>query len=162
MYKALIEMVDMNLIEWPSEYDNRGYIILMYDVNTKTGEKTLRYTDPTEEEVKKLTKNGIDIVQEQYYLDSDEENALKQIDGMKTELVNVYRFKQANGADRFDLAPDKANKLNDDRAYVAAMGAWVLQQLRRESLVTRKKNNPQDILSKLAVSAGKHTEKIFG
>jgi hypothetical protein len=36
------------------------------------------------------------------------------------------------------LAADKVGKLNDDRAYVMAMAAWVLQQLRRESLVTRK------------------------
>ena len=81
---------------------------------------------------------------------------------MKTELVNIYRFKQASGADRFDLAPDKSSKLNDDRAYVAAMGAWVLQQLRREHLITRKKQNPNDILSKLVVSNGKHIDKIFG
>ena len=87
---------------------------------------------------------------------------MKQIDAMKTELVNIYRFKQASGADRFDLAPDKAVKLNDDRAYVAAMAGWVLQQLRRENLVTRKKSNPNAILSRLIVSSGKHTEKMFG
>lgn len=162
MYKALIEMIDMNLIEWPSEYDNRGYITLMYDVDSKTGKKTPRYTDPTEKEVKELSKKGIDVVREQYHLDADEEVALKQIDAMKTELVNIYRFKQASGADRFDLAPDKAGKLNDDRAYVAAMSAWVLQQLRRENLVTRKKTNPNAILSKLVVASGKHAEKLFG
>ena len=162
MFKALIEMVDMNLIEWPGEYDNRGYITLMYDHNTKTGKKTPRYLDPTEKEVKDLAKQGVEVVREQYYLDSDEEIALKQIDAMKNELVNIYRFKQASGADRFDLAPDKANKLHDDRAYVAAMGAWVLQQLRRENLVTRKKKDPSEILSKLEVYAGKHVDKIFG
>ncbi len=138
MYTALIEMTNMNLIEWPSEYDNRGYITLMYNYNTKTGEKILRYTEPTEKEVKELSKQGIEIVREQYHLDSDEEIALKQIDATKTELVNIYKFKQANGGIRYDLAPDKIGKLNDDRSYVAAMGAWVLQQLRRESLIKRK------------------------
>ena len=53
-------------------------------------------------------------------------------------MVNIYKFKQSNGNVRYDLAPDKVGKLNDDRAYVMAMAAWVLQQLRRESLVTRK------------------------
>ena len=110
----------------------------MYNYNTKTGEKILRYTEPTEKEVKELSKQGIEILREQYYLDSDEEIALKQIDMMKTELVNIYKFKQSNGSVRYDLAPDKVGKLNDDRSYVAAMGAWVLQQLRRENLVTRK------------------------
>ena len=162
MYKALIEMVDMNLIEWPSEYDNRGYINLVYDVDTKTGKKTIRYTDPTEKEVKELLRAGIEVVREPYHLTADEEIALKQIDATKTEIVNIYRFKQTSGADRFDLAPDKVGKLNDDRSYVAAMSAWVLQQLRRETLVTRKKSNPDEILSKLEVQAGKHTEKLFG
>ena len=81
---------------------------------------------------------------------------------MKTELVNIYKFKQSSGGVRYDLAPDKIGKLNDDRSYVAAMGAWVLQQLRRESLVTRKKQHPNEILSKLVVSNGKHIDKIFG
>ena len=101
-------------------------------------------------------------MRELYHLDSDEEIALKQIDAMKTELVNIYRFKQASGNDRFDLAPDKANKLHDDRAYVAAMGAWVLQQLRREPLIKRKPANVNEILSKLVVSNGKHIDKFFG
>ena len=30
----------------------------------------------------------------------------------KTELVNIYRFKQSSGKDRFDLAPEKANKMH--------------------------------------------------
>lgn len=162
MFKALIEMTNMNLIEWPNEYDNRGYINLMFELNTKTGQKTPRYNEPTEKEVKELSKQGVEIVREQYCLDSDEEIALKQIDAMKTELVNIYRFKQASGADRFDLAPDKSSKLNDDRAYVAAMGAWVLQQLRRERLVTRKPMDHKQILDKLVVSNGKHIDKIFG
>jgi len=161
MFKALIEMMDMNLIEWTSEYDNRGYITVMYDLNIKTGEKTLRYTEPTEKEVKDLKKNGIEVVREQYNLDSDEEVALKQIDAMKTELVNIYRFKQSSGNDRFDLAPDKANKLHDDRAYVCAMAAYLLQQLRREHLVTRKKPNSASIISKLQVNPGKPLNKLF-
>lgn len=162
MFRALIEMMDMNLIEWPNEYDNRGYIMVMYELNTKTGVKTPRYIEPTEKEVKELNKKGIEIVREQYNLDYDEEVALKQIDAMKTELVNIYRFKQSSGNDRFDLAPDKAGKLNDDRAYVASMAAYLLQQLRREHLVTRKKPNMNNILSKLQVNPGKPLEKLFG
>ena len=161
MFRALIEMMDMNLIEWPNEYDNRGYIMVMYEFNTKTGVKTPRYVEPTEKEVKELNKKGIEIIREQYSLDRDEEVALKQIDAMKTELVNIYRFKQSSGGDRFDLAPDKANKLHDDRAYVCAMAAYLLQQLRREHLVTRKKPNAADILSKLQVNPGKPLDKLF-
>lgn len=162
MFKALIEMMDMNLIEWPNEYDNRGYIMVMYDLNTKTGAKMPRYTEPTEKEVKELKKKGIEIVREQYSLDSDEEVALKQIDLMKNELVNIYRFKQSSGNDRFDLAPDKTNKMHDDRAYVCAMAAFLLQQLRREHLVTRKKQDASTIINMLPVTKGKSLNKMFG
>jgi hypothetical protein len=144
MFTSLIEMMDMNLIEFPSEYDGRGYITLMYDYNTKTGEKTLRFSDPTEKEVKELSKQGIEVIREAYHLDEDEEIALKQIDAMKTELVNIYKFKQASGNIRYDLAPDKVGKLNDDRAYVCAMAGWKLQQLRREPLLKKKKDENVD------------------
>ena len=161
MFKALIEMVDMNLIEWPNEYDNRGYIMLMYDLDTNTGVKTPRYVEPTEKEVKDLSKKGIEVVRERYDLDEDEELALKQIDAMKTELVNIYRFKQASGNDRFDLASDKANKLHDDRAYVCAMAAYLLQQLRREHLVTKKKPDKKNMLDQFKIRAPQMHESIF-
>lgn len=138
MYRAAIEMVNLNLVEFPAEYDNRGYITLMYELNTKTGQKTPRYQEPTEKECKELSKNGVEIIRERYDLDRDEEIALKQIDALKTELVNIYRFKQSNGGDRFDLAPSVANKLNDDRSYVFVMACHFLQYLRREHLITRK------------------------
>jgi hypothetical protein len=135
--------------------------MVMYDLNTKTGIKTPRYSEPTEQEVKDLKKKGIEIVREQYNLDTEEEVALKQIDLMKKELVNIYRFKQSSGNDRFDLAPDKANKMNDDRAYVCAMAAFLLQQLRREHLVTRKKPDHSTMLDKLQVTRGKPLNKLF-
>lgn len=162
MFKALIEMMDQNLIEFPNEYDNRGYLMLMYDVNTKTGEKTPRYVEPSEKEVKDLAKKGIEIVQEKYHLSAEEEIALKQIDAMKTELVNIYRFKQSSGGDRFDLAPDSAKKMNDDRAYVAALAAYLLQQLRREHLVTRKRPSAASIIDQLPVTPRKGFNKLFG
>ena len=162
MFKALIEMMDQNLIEFPNEYDNRGYLMLMYDVNTKTGEKTPRYAEPSEKEVKDLAKQGIEIVQEKYHLSAEEEISLKQIDAMKTELVNIYRFKQSNGGDRFDLAPESAKKMNDDRSYVCAMGAFLLQQLRREHLVTRKRPSAASIIDQLPVTPRKGFNKLFG
>ena len=138
MYRAAIEMINLNLVEWPAEYDNRGYITLTYELDTKTGRKTIRDKDPSENEYKELAKKGIEIVREKHDLSRDEEIALKQIDAMKTELVNIYRFKQASGNDRFDLAPSVSNKLNDDRAYVFVMACHFLQQLRREHLITKK------------------------
>ena len=161
MYRSAIEMIDLNLVEWPAEYDNRGYLTLTYEIDTNTGIKTIRDRDPSEKEYNELLKKGIEIVREKYTLTRDEEIALKQIDAMKTELVNIYRFKQSNGGDRFDLAPSVSNKLHDDRAYVFVMACHFLQQLRREPLITRKKQSYQ-IIDMLPVTPRKQINKIFG
>lgn len=54
--------------------------------------------------------------------------------------------------------------MHDDRSYCLALLGWYLQERCLENIRNKKRDNGnmQDILSKLAVSAGKHTEKIFG
>ena len=76
---------------------------------------------------------------------------------MKTELVNIYRFNQSNGRDRFDLAPDKAGKLNDDKAYVCALMGWQLSNMRRENITNRKRNkdSAKTIVNKLPIRQSK-------
>lgn len=115
LFEALIKMIESNAIEFPEEYLGKGYIELIYETDGKNYRKQ-RYTYPTEKEEKELKKKGIYIEQITYHLSPDEEVALKQIDAAKTELVNIYRFKQSSGKDRFDLAPEKSNRLHDDRA----------------------------------------------
>lgn len=73
-------------------------------------------------------------------LDSDEEIALKQIDMMKNEILNIYRFKQSNGRDRFDLAPAKANSMHDDKAYVLGLLSYQLMLLRRDHIINKKRD----------------------
>ena len=70
---------------------------------------------------------------------------------MKNEIVNIYRFEQSNGKDRFDLAPDKANKLNDDRAYCFAMLGYQLSLLHRDGVLNKKKPKSQNIQDKLPI-----------
>ena len=100
LYESLIQMMDSNLIEFTEEYNDKGYVTLIFEKNTKTGELKQRFTYPSEEEEEKLRKQGIIIVTDMRKLDKDEELALKQIDLAKTELVNMYRFKQSSGKDR--------------------------------------------------------------
>lgn len=138
MYESLIEMINMGLIEFTNEYDGRGYLNLLYETDSK-GYRSLRDRYPSEEEVEKLEKKGFSFTNSVYHLETFEEIALKQIDCTKTELVNMYRFKQSNGKDRFDLAPDKANKMHDDRAYCVALLGWQLSKLRREHITNRKR-----------------------
>lgn len=113
MFAALAEMTQLDLISFTESYDYKGEIVFTYD----TGE-TMRY---------KLTQ--------------EEEMALINLDLAKEELVNIYSFKSTNGSIRYDLPPDKASKMNDDRAYTMAMLAWYLQQMRRRNITSKKKQS---------------------
>ena len=154
LFESLIKMVDSNLIEFPEEYMNKGYINLLYQVD-KTGKKTQIFKYPSEEEEKNLNKKGITIENIPVHLDRDEESALKQIDAMKTEVVNIYRFKQSNGKDRFDLEPSKAGKMHDDRGYVMALLGYQLAQLRRDHIVNKKTKRNTNIADLLPIHTAK-------
>ena len=52
--------------------------------------------------------------------------------------------------------------MHDDRAYVCAMAAFLLQQLRREHLVTRKKPDANSLINMLPVTKAKSYNKMFG
>lgn len=140
MFESLIKMMDSGLIMFPDEYLMKGYIELIFEVDSK-GNMKQRYNYPTEDEEKAMKKKGTVIQTQTYWLSPDEEVALKQIDAAKTEIVNIYRFKR-DGKDRFDLAPEKANKIHDDRAYCMALLAHQLTTLNRAHIVNRKK--PKD------------------
>jgi hypothetical protein len=113
MFDALVEMMKLDLISFTENYDYKGELIF----NNEEG-KTKRH---------KLTP--------------EEELSLINIDITKEELVSIYAFKSTNGNVRYDLPPDKQNKIGDDRAYTVAMLAWYLQQLRRQNITEKKKSN---------------------
>lgn len=138
MFEATIKMMELQLIEFPEDYLDRGYITLLYDVD-KNGVATPRGKYPTEKEEKELRKKGIIIEQRNVKLDKEQEVALSQINAMKNEVVNFYRYEQSNGKDRFDLAPDKADKMNDDRGYCFMMLGYQLSLLRRDNIINRKR-----------------------
>lgn len=150
LFESAIKMMDLDLVEFPDEYLGKGYLELIFEKDKK-GNMTQRYNYPTEEEMKALAKKEISIETVMHHLSLEEEAALKQIDAMKTEIVNIYRYKQSNGNDRFDLASDKANKMHDDRAYVFALLCWQLAQMRRSHIVNKKKQK-QDARTLVQVS----------
>jgi hypothetical protein len=127
MFDALIDMVSLDLIDFPNSYDGKGYIILEENV-----EET--YIDEDNSSKKKIEQK-----QNQYNLSEDERTALINLDLAKEELVNIYRFDGTNGNYRYDLAPEKARKMHDDRAYCLAMLAWELKNIRRENSVNKPK-----------------------
>lgn len=178
MFEALIKMVEANLITFTDVYDNRGYLsINEVDQNTLIKSKTTimakldqenlsqsEYEERLEEELSKLDISKYKT----YKLSPDEEVALKQIDMMKEEIVNICRTKRESGKDMFKLPPYKDADtgasdatMHDDRAYTLAMLGWYLQEKRLENIRTRKKPNANDIINKLQVSAGKPLDRFF-
>lgn len=111
MFAALVEMTSLDLISFTENYDYKGEIVTTYD----NGEAS------------------------RYKLTQAEELSLINMDLAKEELVSIYSFKSPNGSIRYDLPPDKAHKMHDDRAYSIAMLAWYLQQIRRKNITDRKK-----------------------
>lgn len=88
MFEAVIEMLNLGLIDFPESYDGKDFITV-------------------------IEQDGKEI---QHMLSADEKLSLIQIDLLKEELVNIYRFESTNGNCRYDLAPSKENKMHDDRA----------------------------------------------
>lgn len=135
MFEALIEMMNLDLISFTSDYDGKEEIILFENVEKQY------------EDERNKVKKEIEARQKTYKLSNDEKVALINIDLCKEELVNIYRFESSNGNVRYDLPPDKQKTLNDDRAYCIAMLAWYLQQLRRENITSdRDTSDPNDPL----------------
>lgn len=67
----------------------------------------------------------------------------------------MIRKKRESGKDSFELTPEKANKLNDDRAYTMAMAAYGLQTERRKGITQRKRPVSKDLVSQLTIRSMK-------
>ena len=122
MFDAMVEMIKLDLVTFPKEYDTKGYISLFDD----------------KEVVGKDGKKEIEQTSRIYKLSDDEEFALKQIDLMKEEVVNIHRFK-GDGTHKYSLPADKKNKMNDDRAFCLSMLCWYLSEKRREHITKKTK-----------------------
>ena len=151
MYEAMIELMNQDKIEFTSQYDNKGYLTIFdtdeeklnkakKEIADKLKKKKLgkeEFEKQFEEELSKIQSVNTKIVK----LDWQDEIALANIDALKEELVNMVRKKRDSGKDSFELTPEKANKLHDDRAYTACMASYALMQERRKS-ITQKKREP--------------------
>ncbi len=126
MYSALIEMMDQDVISFTENYDNKGYLTVfeqddkMFAKEKKRIETELKKQKLSDEEYKiklneKLEKTSC-IKTKMVKLDPNQEMALSNIDALKEELVNLIRKKRDSGKDSFELTPEKANRMHDDRA----------------------------------------------
>lgn len=165
MYEALIEMLNQNKISFTASYDNKGYLTI-FDVDQKVIEKeTKRITEELKkekvvgEEFETKLKERLTEVQsvktKTIKLDWKDEIALSNIDALKEELVSMIRKKRESGKDSFELTPEKAHRLHDDRSYTCALLGYALSEERRKDLLRRPKLDSQDLVSKLPIRKAK-------
>ena len=171
MFEALIELMNQNKISFTSPYDSKGYLTV-FDIDEK---KLLKMKKEFSDQLKKekldqkefeeKLKEKLNEVQsvntkivKLYWQD---EVALSNIDALKEELVNMIRKKRESGKDSFELTPEKANKLHDDRAYTMAMAAYGLQSERRKNITQRKRPAMEGLVSQLTIRPMKR-RSIFG
>ena len=168
MAEATILMMEADLISFPENYDNKGYLNLI--------ENDTELLEKTEKQLRaKLNKQNLSIVEYErklteglskinasktsvYKLDVKEEIALSQISLMKEEIVNICRVPQDGGKDKFKLPAHKdanngvsENTMHDDRFYTFIMLAWFLSEKRVEHIRNRKREQKIDVKNYFAI-----------
>lgn len=170
MYEAMIELLNQDKISFTSTYDNKGYLTV-FDIDDDLMKKERAKIDKAlksqkiegeeynirfQEELMKVQSVKSRMIK----LDWADEIALTNIDCLKEELSSMVRKKRDSGKDSFELTPEKANKLNDDRAYTLCMASYGLMSERRKSTLSRVKkpsSSLEDILTmRPAKRAGKY------
>lgn len=172
IYEALIEMLEIDAISFTTDYDNKGYLTVFEADEKKLEKEKKRISDELKakgfdgeaftKELNEQLSNASCVNTKVVKLDPFQEIALANIDAMKEEMVNMVRKKRDSGKDSFELTPEKANKLHDDRSYCAALVAWHLSEKRLECIRARKKPNASSIIDMLPVNRGKPLNKLFG
>ena len=155
MFQSMIELMNQDKISFTSPYDNKDYLTV-FDIDEEQTKKK------REKLVEKLKKEKLDqkefekrlaeqltseLETKTIQLDWQDKIALANMDALKQELVNMVRKKRESGKDSFELIPQKANKMHDDRAYVSAMVCWALMRERRKAIIPgrKKQTNIKDM-----------------
>ena len=65
------------------------------------------------------------------------------------------RKKRDSGKDSFELTPEKANTMHDDRAYCLAMAGYALMQERRKNITKRRNTTAtEELVKQLTIRKG--------
>lgn len=156
MFESMIELMNQDKVSFTSPYDNKDYLTV-FDIDEK------QTSNKREKLIEKLKKEKLDEKQfekrlseqltsqletKTIQLDWQDKIALANMDALKQQLVNIVRKKRESGKDSFDLIPQKANKMHDDRAYVSAMACWALMKERRKAIIPgrKKETNLKDMI----------------
>ena len=166
MYEALIEMLTQDKISFTSTYDNKEYLTVFDIDQDKLDKEKERITEKLKKNKKLNEKEFEEKLQEELNkvqsvntktikLDWKDKIGLANIDALKEELVNMVRKKRDSGKDSFELTPEKANKMHDDRAYTCCMLGYALSEERRKLLLQKPKVDSNYLLDKLRIRPAK-------
>lgn len=159
MYEAMIELMNQDKISFTAPYDNKDNLTV-FDIDQDKLEaakeniiQKLKKENLNENEFEAKLNEELGKIQsvntKTIKLDWEDKLALANIDGLKEELVNMVRKKRESGKDSFELTPEKANKLHDDRAYTACMASYALMCERRKSITQKKRSSTTEDIKKL-------------
>ena len=171
MCEALIEMMNMDLISFTTDYDHKGFLTIFetdekeLEKEKKKIENELKGQNLTDEElfakIQERLKDASCVKTKTVKLDIYQEMALSNIDALKEEMVNIVRKKRDSGKDSFDLIPEKANKLHDDRFYCMCLAAYCLSEKRRENIINKKRNVSNDLDSYFKIKTPEKHHSYF-
>lgn len=126
MCEEFVELMDLDLIKFPKEYDGKGYVNIE-QIDSK-GESKLSHR----------------------HLSMEEEVSLINIDVLKTEITSMHKYKNSDGVVvRYALPKDKERKMHDDRFYCILLASHRLYQLRRNDLL--KQEAPEQDFSQFMI-----------
>lgn len=119
MFDELLELMQLDLIKFPKEYDGRGFIPMQIN-------------------------EGGEIQIKNKVLSIEEEVALMNIDLMKTEMTSIFKFENPEKTSKkYALQKDKERTMHDDRVFTLAMLAHYLYQLRHDDVIRRSQKTRQ-------------------
>lgn len=131
MFDALVEMLDNDYIIFPENYEGTEYLMLPEEKEVEVTNKTTN-----KKEIEK------EIEYRRVELDFDEQLALRNINLLKTEIVNIFRYDSPDKTSHsYRYPPDKISSWHDDRAYCLAMFGWYLSNLRVNRIRNKRVNN---------------------
>lgn len=170
MFEAMIEMMNQDKISFTASYDHKGYLTVFDVDETTLKTERKKISDKIKKELKlegdelekavseELEKANV-VRTKMIKLSWQEELALSNIDALKEELINIVRKKHESSKDSFDLTPEKANKMHDDRAYTASLAGFGLAEERRKLFLKKPQKSASNLKEKLM--SGVHRSSVF-
>ena len=130
IFDEFVNLLSLGVIDFPTEYDNKKYIMIP--------EESDKLIDEVQEDGTIKQVKSIDY--KKYRLSPNEEKALIELNAMKEELIAI-RTTGKSGNISYLLPSDISGcRLKDDRAYTAGLLSHHLAELRREGITNKESN----------------------